>query len=212
MVMNGVGATATLVVLVDIIISKTAGGAWIVLVLIPLLVGYFLWVYREYREVEKCLRLTETERTRIDWQAFNQLHNHVVVLVSHIDRRLVRTIQYAKSLHADSIEAVFVDITGEDGERLRREWDAATFGMRLRIVPSPYRQLVQPLKQYIASIPRPTNDHVVTVVLPEYVPRNLPERMLHDQTPFMIKTALFNQPGVIVTDVPYKAGRDEPCG
>jgi hypothetical protein len=133
------------------------------------------------------------------------LHNHVIVLVKDIDRRLIRAIQYAKSLQEDKLEAVFVDITGQAAE-FKKRWDAAEFGIRLTIVDSPYREIIDPIVDHIRAVPRPSRDHVVTVILPELAAEGAADQMLHDQTSLLLKLQLFSEPGVIVTDVPYRIG------
>ena len=208
MVVNGFGALATGVVTLIIGYTKFAYGAWIVIVLIPLLVLYFKWVKAHYDSVERRLRLPEGELVRMNWQAYNRMHNHVVLLVSSVDRRLLRAVQYARTLKADSIEAIYVDVGGDKAESMRRTWQEAGFGIRLTIIESPYRELMQPIREYVRSIPRKTSDWVVTVILPEFVPESIPDYMLHDQTPFLIKQALYQEPGVIVVDVPYHLGAD----
>jgi amino acid transporter len=208
MVINGFGSVATGVVTLIIGYTKFAYGAWIVIVLIPILVLYFKWVKSHYDSVDRRLRLPEGELVRMNWQAYNRMHNHVVLLVSNVDRRLVRAVQYARTLKSDSIEAIYVDVGGDKAESMRRIWQEAGFGIRLTIIDSPYRELMQPIREYVRSIPRKTSDWVVTVILPEFVPESIPDYMLHDQTPFLIKQALFQEPGVIVVDVPYHLGED----
>ena len=208
MVINGLGAVATGVVALVIGYTKFAYGAWIVIVLIPVLVLYFKWVRAHYDSVERRLRLPEGDLARLNWQAYNQMHNHVVLLVSNVDRRLVRAVQYARTLRADSIEAIFVDVSGDKSDKMRKTWSDAGFGIRLTIIDSPYRELMQPIRDYIRGIPRKSSDWVVTVILPEFVPESVPDYMLHDQTPFLIKQALYQEPGVIVVDVPYHLGPD----
>jgi amino acid transporter len=206
---NFVGGVTTSIVLLVIAVTKFTGGAWIVLVIIPILVAYFLWVNRSYARVHKELEVPEDELIALNWQSYNRMHNHVVVLVKRIDRRLVKAIQYAKSLRADTIEALYVDPTSEHGEKMKQEWQEAGFGIKLRVLESPYREVISPILDYVRSIPRPTPDHVVTVILPEYAPENLAESMLHDQTSFWIKQQLFGEDGVIVADVPYHPSFDE---
>jgi hypothetical protein len=132
-----------------------------------------------------------------------------VLLVSAIDRRLLRALQYARTISADSVEAVYVDVAGEGSERMREEWDSAEFGIRLTVIESPYREIIRPIEEYVRAIPRPTPDHVVTVVLPEFVPDDIADAMLHTQTPLWIKAALYDEPGVIVVDVPYHLKYEE---
>jgi amino acid transporter len=206
---NAVGCLSTGVVLGVIAVAKFTEGAWIVVLLVPIMVAYFTWVKRHYDMVKAELALPESELVDLNWQAYNRMHNHVILLVKDIDRRLVRALQYTKSLRADSVEAVFVDVSGEQAVSFRREWDEAGLGIKLTIVESPFREVIAPVLDYVRSFPRPTKDHVVTVIVPEYAPMNAADAMLHDQTSFWIKQQLFGEDGVIVADVPYHPSFDE---
>ncbi|MGV8084204.1 MAG: APC family permease [Coriobacteriia bacterium] len=206
---NGLGACVSAVVLGVVAVAKFSEGAWIVVVVVPLLVSYFLWVRRRYRLVRAELSLRADEQLDLNWQTINQLHNHVVVLVKDVDRRLVRALQYARTLRADSIDAVFIDVTGTDAERVQHRWEEADFGIKLTIVPSPYREIIQPVIGYIRKFPLPDKNHIVTVVVPEYAPTNVADAVLHDQTSRWLKQQLFGEEGVIVTDVPYHPSFDE---
>jgi len=208
-IVNAIGAATTALVLVVIAVAKFQEGAWIVIVIVPLLVLGFLWANRRYRLTGAELALRDNEVANLNWQAHNQLHNHVVVLIKGVDRRLVRALQYAKTLRADSVEAVFVDVTGDQSERIRAEWEHAAPGIKLTIIPSGDRELIRPVRDYVRSFPRPNRDHIVTVILPEYAPVNLADSVLHHQTSTWIKRQLFGEEGVIVTDVPYHPSFDE---
>jgi len=205
---NAAGAFTTGVVTLVIATAKFAQGAWIVVVLIPVIVSYFLWVNRQYDRVRKELAIKPDELTDLNWQSYNRMHNHVIVLVKDIDRRLIRAIQYAKSLQASKLEAVYVDISGKAPE-FKKRWDEAAFGVRLTVIDSPYREIISPIMDHVRAVPRPSCDYVVTVILPEYAAENPADQMLHDQTSFFLKQQLFNEPGVILTDVPYHI--DETC-
>lgn len=208
LVINAAGAATTGVVTAVIAIAKFMHGAWIVLVLIPLIVAYFLWVRRQYDRVRSELLIRPEEFADLDWQSYNRMHNHVIVLVKDIDRRLIRALRYARSLQADKVEAVYVDISGS-AAAFEKRWDEAGLGIRLTVVESPYREIISPIIDFIRAVPRPTTDHVVTVILPEYAPENFGDALLHDQTSFILKQQLFGEPGVILSDVPYRI--DEPC-
>jgi amino acid transporter len=200
---NGLGAVTTLVVLVVIASAKFTSGAWIVLLLIPVLVAYFEWVKRAYVRAAVRVALPQEEELEFSYRSKNEMHNHVVILFSTIDRRLVRAVQYARTITADVIEGLFVDVTGDQAARVRSDWDRLELGYPLTVLESPYREIIDPIRDYICSIPRPTHDHVVTVIMPEFVPETRVEYMLHDQVSFWIKSALFQLPGVILSDVPY---------
>ena len=206
---NTVGAITTGIVFCIIAIAKVGEGAWIVIILVPIMISYFMWVKRRYDAVRVELALPADELVDLNWQSYNRLHNHVVVLVKSIDRRLVRGLQYAKSLRAETVDAIFVDVSGEEGPAFRKLWDDAGMGIKLTIIQSPYRELIQPVLEFVRNYPRPTADDVVTVIVPEYAPMNTADAMLHDQTSFWIKQQLFGEEGVIIADVPYHPSFDE---
>lgn len=206
---NAIGAVSTGIVFCVVAIAKVGEGAWIVVVLVPIMIAYFSWVKRRYDAVRAELALPADELVDLNWQAYNRLHNHVVVLVKSIDRRLVRALQYAKTLRAESVDAIFVDVSGEEGPAFRKKWDDAGMGIKLTVIQSPYREVISPVLDYVRNFPRPTKDDVVTVIVPEYAPMNAADAMLHDQTSFWIKQQLFGEEGVIVADVPYHPSFDE---
>jgi amino acid transporter len=206
---NVVGAITTGVVFTIVAVSKLTEGGWIVVVLVPIMIAYFVWVRRRYDAVRAELALPADELVDLNWQSYNKLHNHVIVLVKTIDRRLVRALQYAKTLRAESVDAIFVDVSGEEGPAFRKQWDEAEMGIKLTVVESNYREVIAPVIDYVRNFPRATRDDVVTVIVPEYAPMNAADAMLHDQTSFWIKQQLFGEEGVIVADVPYHPSFDE---
>ncbi len=203
---NGLGAVTTCVVFFVIAAAKFTHGAWIVLLLAPIVVGYFKWVKAHYAEADHRLALTEAERDEAaDWRPEQHLRNRVVLLVSGIDRRIVRAVRYAHTIQAESVEAVFVDVTGDKADFMREEWKRAHIDIPLTIIESPYREIIAPIVSYIRAIPRTKLDDVITVLVPEFVPEGWADDMLHDQTSFWLKRTLFSEEGVIVTTVPYYA-------
>ncbi len=202
-VLNALGAVVTLVVTLVIAYAKFTSGAWIVVLLIPMMVSYLWWVHQHYARVGRLLEIPESEIGELDQDSANLMHNRVVLLVSAIDRKLVRAVQYARSLRADELEAVFIDVTGDQAERMKRDWERYDLGIRLTVLDSPFREIVGPLRDYVRGIDRPTHEHVVTVIVPEYAPDTAHDIVLHEQTSFWIKNMLFGEPGVIITDVPY---------
>ena len=119
-IINAVGAITTGIVFSVIAITKFTAGGWIVVVIVPIMVSYFAWVKRRYDMVRAELALPDDELADLNWQAYNRLHNHVIVLVKDIDRRLVRALQYAKTLRADTTEALYIDVTSEEAEAVPR--------------------------------------------------------------------------------------------
>jgi len=197
---NGLGAATTFVVLIVIAVAKFALGAWIVLALIPVLVMYFAVTERYYAAVHKRLALPDDMAVRTE--GIRPVHNHVVLLVSAIDKRLLRTLECLHTINAESRVAVFVDMTGDAAEEFRAHWVAADIPVPLTIIDSPYRKLVEPVRDYIRAIPRVTPHDIVTVLIPDFVPEEVADWVLHDQTSFFLRRALLGEPGVVVVDIP----------
>ncbi|HEY7648393.1 MAG TPA: APC family permease [Methylomirabilota bacterium] len=192
---SGTGALATGVVLVTIAGTKFTDGAWIVVFLIPALVAMFLTVRRHYGEVATQLSLEGYEPPPIT--------NSVLVLVGDLHRGVVRAVQYARSL-SPSAKAVYVEIDPERTHRLEDRWVKWGMGVPLVVLASPYRSILGPLLDYIEHLQEKGGEnHVVTVVLPEFLPARWWQQLLHNQTALLIKGQLLFRKNVVVTDVPY---------
>jgi hypothetical protein len=127
--------------------------------------------------------------------------NTVLVLVGDIHRGVVKAIQYAQSLSPNA-KAVFVEIDPERTRRLEEKWGKWGMGAPLIVLTSPYRSLLGPLLEYIDNLQKDEN-HMVTIVLPEFIPARWWQLGLHNQTALLIKGAMLFRKNVIVTDVPY---------
>jgi hypothetical protein len=195
-VVNGVGALATFVVLIVLIITKFVHGAWIVVFLIPLLVLMFRKVHRHYEEVAKQLTMEGVEKLR-------PIRHEVIVPISGIHRGVVRALEYAKSIAPDHVTAVYVDLDEEATKSLRERWTKFAGDIELVVLASPYRALTRPLLRYIDRVERDHKDDLVTIVLPEFVPAKWWQHLLHNQSSLTLKAALLFKEGVIVTNVPY---------
>ncbi len=195
--LNGVGAVATGTVLVVVGISKFALGAWMVIVLIPVLIGLMWAVHRHYRFVEDLLTLD-----RLDVELRPERPPLVVVPIARLDRQALRALTFARSV---SPEVVAVHVTDDvrEAEQLRRRWEQLGLGIPLEIVHSPYRALIEPLLAYIDALDKLDPGRPITVVLSEYVPKHFWELFLHNQTALRLKFHLFFRPNTIVIDVPY---------
>ena len=192
---NGLGAVATAVVLVVIAAAKLTHGAWIVIVLIPLLMTAFMKIQGHYNLMTQQLSLQGFELQKPKDQI-------VVVPVSGIHRGVVSALQYAKSL-SPRVEAVYVDLDVEQTEALRLKWGLWAGGTDLVILDSPYRSVLGPLMEYIDGLERQYPDAQITVVLPQVVPARWWHNLLHNQTAWFIKGALlFRKRVIVITDVP----------
>jgi amino acid transporter len=191
-----VGAAVTAVVLVTLAFTKFLEGAWIVVLLIPLLVVLFLVVHRHYDTVASQLSLE-------DMSTPPPLDGTILVLVGDLHRGVVRALQYAQSLSPNA-KAVYVETDPERTRRLEERWGKWGMGVPLVVLNSPYRMLVGPLMEYIDQLQRLRGEnHVVTIVLPEFIPAKWWQQLLHNQTALLIKGQLLFRRNVVVTDVPY---------
>lgn len=200
---NGLGAIATFVVMVDIVLTKFAGGAWIVIVLIPPIVWMFLTIRRHYIRVNAILAASRTED-------IYHRKQRVLVLVSGIHRGVIEALQYAKAIAGrGEVEALTIDFPDEHGhgsrglEKLRADWHKYSEGIPLRVLESPFRKIVEPVVEELDRIRRNEPEYTLTVVLPEFVTAHWWEHLLHNQTALRLKATLMTRPKVIVISVPY---------
>ncbi len=196
LVVNGVGAVATFVVLMIFIITKFVHGAWIVVVIIPMLVFMFLRIHRHYVDVARQL---STEGL----SALRPMHHEVIVPISGIHRGVIAALEYAKSIAPHHVTAVYVNLDDETTRRLREKWQQWGSGVNLVVVASPYRSLARPLFNYVDRVRRSSPNVVITIVLPEFVPAKWWQNLLHNQNTLFLKGALLFKKGVVVTNVPY---------
>jgi amino acid transporter len=195
-VVNGLGAIATFVVLVVLVITKFIHGAWIVVVLIPLLVAMFRAIHRHYLDVA-------TQLTTAGLEGLRPIRHEVIVPISGIHRGVVRALEYAKSIAPEHVTALYINIDDEVTRKLREKWDRLGGGVELVVLASPYRSLVGPMIRYLDRRMAAHHDQMITIVLPEFIPAKWWHHLLHNQTSLMLKGALLFKPDVIVTSVPY---------
>jgi len=196
LLINGIGAIATCIVLFVFIATKFVHGAWIVVVLIPLLVLMFLRIHHHYFEVAKQLSTVGLEPLR-------PIHHEVIVPISGIHRGVIAALEYAKSIAPHHVTAVYVNLDEESTQKLREKWQQWGSGVNLVVVASPYRSLLRPLLNYIDRVKRSSPGDVITIVLPEFVPAKWWQNLLHNQNTLFLKGALLFKREVVVTNVPY---------
>ena len=196
LVVNGIGAFSTFVVLMIFIVTKFIHGAWIVVFLIPLLVLMFLRIHRHYVDVAQQL---STEGL----QGLRPIHHEVIVPISGIHRGVIAALEYAKSIAPHHVTAVYVNLDDEATQKLREKWQQWGSGVNLVVVASPYRSLARPLFNYVDRVRRSSPNVIITIVLPEFVPAKWWQNLLHNQNTLFLKGALLFKKGVVVTNVPY---------
>jgi hypothetical protein len=192
---NSAGAVSTSVVVVVIGVSKFAHGAWMVILIVPMLILVLLRVRRHYFEVATALSLAGASRPRIG-------KNPVVVMVAGIHKGVLEAIEYAKTI-SPNVTALTVDLDPTRTSKLRLKWAEWAPDVPLVILESPYRSILRPLLEYIDRMERQGEGKYITIVLPEFIPSHWWEHFLHNQTALLIKAALLFKPGKITVSVPY---------
>jgi amino acid transporter len=198
LVANAFGAACTAVVALVFAITKFSDGAWIVLVLIPVLVWFFSNIHRHYRNLARSLSLENFGEPP------TPPRHRVILPVSGVHQGTMAALRYAQQLSPD-VTAVHVSIDPEETEKNQKKWEVWGEGVRLVILESPYRLLMEPLLEYIEEIAaeRQPNE-TITVVVPRFVPKRWIENALHTQTATWLQLALLGKPGIVITDVPYQ--------
>ena len=195
---SGFGAMVTGIVLVIVATTKAAEGAWIILVMIPVLVTIFEITKRHYDHVALELSLS-------NWSPEAQGDHVVLVPIGGIQRAVVKALRYARTLGSD-VRAVYVEIDGAATESVRQMWPQWGQQVELVVLESPFRSLMEPLLEYIEAVQRKNPHGFVTVILPEFVPHRLWQHLLHNQHALLIKGALLFKRNIVVTSVPYHLG------
>ncbi len=200
---NGFGALATFATLLIVGISKFREGAWIVILLIPIIVVVFQRIHQHYQDVGKQLSLRGLPP---DIKPSPPMR--LVVPVSGVHRGIIDAMDLAQSISKD-ITAVYIELEPGSGEQMRKEWECWWPDIPLVVLPSPYRSIIQPLLDYLDEDDRQHNDGTLAaVVLPEFVPARWWHQLLHNQTSLLLKAALLYRRRTqgfqrIIIDVPY---------
>jgi hypothetical protein len=197
-VINGVGAIATGVVMVVVVISKFMLGAWAVVLAIPFFVLVFKANRTHYYHMSRQLSLK-------NWRRPLRVKRHrAIIPISGVHHGVMNALRYARSI-SDDVTAVYVEVDPESTPIIEEMWQTWGDGVRLVILPSPYRSLIEPLLAYVNSISDASaTDEVVTIVLPQFVPARWWHNFLHNQSILFIRMAFLRRSNTIVTDVPYR--------
>ena len=197
-VINGVGAVATGIVAVVFAIAKFGLGAWVVIIIVPILVIAMLLIHREYASAEQELHVREdsviSRPTR---------RQRVIVPMQDMRRDVVQAIKFGLTL-SDDVIVVHVTDDLVAAEQLRERFHRQVPDVELVIVESPYRELVQPLIRYLEVTSARHADEVTIVLVPERVITHWWERLLYNQNAHRIRDALTGHPGILVADVPFR--------
>ena len=198
---NGFGAALTLVVLVIVLVTKFTHGAYLVVIAMPLVLLLMQAVHRHYEAVDRTLA-PGVEGVPLPSRV------HAIVLVSRLTTPALRALAFARATRPSTLEALTIRTNPRETERLVAEWQSREVPVRLTVLDSPYRDMTRPAVEYVAEIRRRSPRDVVAVYVPEYVVEHWWEQLLHNQSALRLKTRLLFQPGVMVTSVPYRLGRE----
>ncbi|HSE94810.1 MAG TPA: APC family permease, partial [Methylomirabilota bacterium] len=187
--LNGVGAAVTGVVMLIIAVTKFTHGAWIVIVLIPSMIFLFMAIRRHYDDVARQLSVEGlTPRRRVAGHT-------VLVLVGDVHRGTVPALEYAQAL-SPTARGVYVEVDPEQTRRFEERWARWGSGLPLVVLRSPYRSVAGPLLDYLDHLQKQIPDHLITIILPEFVPARWWQHLLHNQTALVIKAALLFRRGI----------------
>jgi hypothetical protein len=196
-VINAVGLTMTAVVMVVVLITKFLAGAWIAILAMVFFFLLMRGIKRHYDNVALELAADEGDKalpTRV----------HAIVLVSKLHKPTLRALAFAKASRPNALEGVYVSVDAAETAKLLEEWDQRNTGIPLKVLHSPYREIIKPIVDYATEIRRASPRGVVAVYIPEYVVGRWWEQLLHNQTALRLKGRLLFTPGVMVISVPYQ--------
>jgi amino acid transporter len=194
---NTFGLCLTAIVFVIVLLTKFLAGAWIAILAMCIFFVLMKSIRRHYDNVTRELAADDEDRvlpTKV----------HAIVLVSKLHKPTLRALAYAKASRPNVLEAVYVGSDDKATKALVREWDERNLGVPLKVLYSPYREIVRPIIDYATQIRTANPRGVVAVYIPEYVVGRWWEQLLHNQTALRLKGRLLFTPGVMVTSVPYQ--------
>jgi hypothetical protein len=198
MVINGFGSFCTLVVMFVFAVTKFSEGAWIVVLLTPILVSIFFSIHHHYKNLAKHLSLE-------NYGAPTRIVRHRVILpIGGVHRGTMAALRYARIL-SDDITAVHISTDTIESEKIQQKWERWGDGVRLVILDSPYRLFIEPLLAYIDQIDahRQPNE-IITILVPQFIPKHWWTNALHTQTAVTLRIALMFRKDIVITDVPYQ--------
>jgi hypothetical protein len=198
MAINGFGSVCTAVVTLVFAVTKFQDGAWVVLLILPALVMMFSYIHQHYRELASQLSLEHYGEPP------GMARHRVILPIGGVHRGTLAALHYARSL-SDDVTAVHVAIDPGDAVRIQERWELWGSGVRLVMLDSPYRLLLEPLVDYVEQIRAHAQPgETMTIVVPQFVPKRWWLNSLHMNTAMVLRAALLFKSGIVITDVPYQ--------
>lgn len=198
MIINGFGALCTLVVMIVFAVTKFKDGAYVVVILIPVLVAIFSAIHRHYKTVAKRLSLDEFNPQPV------VTHQKVIMPISGVHKGTLAALRYAKTL-SDDITVVHISSDPNETKKVQEKWELWGDGYRLVVLDSPYRLFLEPLLTYISELDKQKQpNEVISIVVPQFVQKHWYSNMLHTRTADVLRNALLFRKDIIIMEVPYQ--------
>lgn len=198
MVINGFGSLCTAVVMVVFAVTKFREGAWVVLILTPVLVTIFFSIHHHYKKVANNLSLDN----------FGAIPPHknrhrIIMPVSGVHQGTLAALRYARML-SDDVTVVHVAVEPAEAEKVRKKWEMWGDGVRMVMLNSPYRLFLEPMLEYITEISsRRQPGETLTIIVPEFISDNRITAALHTNTADLLRSQLKRHEGIVIINVPY---------
>lgn len=201
--LNGFGAIITFVVILIIAITKFSHGVWIVMVFIPCMIIVFRKIHAHYANVKEQLLLTREEYRIIKEKPLGQ--NHIVIPIDSTTTAVAKSIRYAKSISSAPIQALHIGVDEVRAEKVAAMWRELEPDIEIHVIHSPYRQIMFPLLRYIRKLRRHISPlDTITVIIPEFETKKFWQKLLHNQTGWIMTMRLLREDRVVVTTVPLQ--------
>jgi len=199
MVINGFGSLCTAVVMVVFAVTKFREGAWVVLILTPILVTIFFSIHHHYKNVANNLSLDNFGAVPP-----HQTRHRIIIPISGVHQGSLAALRYARML-SDDVTAVHVAIEPAEADKVKKKWELWGEGTRMVMLNSPYRLFLEPMLEYITEISeRRQPGETLTIVVPEFISNNMLGAALHTNTADLLRSQLKRQEGVVIINVPYQ--------
>ncbi|MDP8961913.1 MAG: APC family permease [Actinomycetota bacterium] len=196
---SGVGAVATGVVLIVVVVSKFTTGAWIPVVVIPIIILLCRGVHRHYVRVGSALEADP------EWRPPRMQHT-VIVLVAGVHKGVLRALTYGRSLAPNYLTALTIVDSEEQRASIEQQWEQYGVDVPLTVVTSSYRELTRPVLRFLDDLDERWDNDIITVIIPEFVVDKWWAQLLHNQSALMLKGRLLFRKNTAVTSVPTHLG------
>ncbi|ALE91885.1 DNA-binding protein [Arthrobacter alpinus] len=198
-IINSVGFSMTLTVLLIVLVTKFSQGAWIALLAMAVLFVVMWSIRNHYDNVAAELAVDDDASVRA-----LPARIHALILVSHVRKPVIRAVAFARASRPSTLEALTVDLDAAETEQTIADWDRLSIPVPLTVLASPYRETLTPLINHIKDMRKDAPRDLIVVYIPEYVVGKWWEQLVHNQTALRIKTRLHFEPGVVVASVPWQ--------